>query len=225
MGQKVNPISLRIGLNRTWSSKWFATRKGYATKLHEDLAIRKFIDKKLKTAGLSRVIIERTAGTMKISLLSSKPGIIIGKKGSELDNLKKDILKMTKGLTDIAINIIEIKKPEVDAKIVADGISQQLERRVAFKKAMKRALQSATKFGALGIKISCSGRLNGAEIARTEWYREGRIPLHTLRADIDYGTSEAHTTYGAIGVKVWIYKGDLSTSDPSGHERKLTGMK
>ncbi len=221
MGQKVNPISLRVNINRTWDSRWYAGND-YASKLHEDLQIRKFLNKKLADAALSKVIIERSAKNMRITLYTSKPGIIIGKKGSDIEVIKKDIMKMTSD--DVHLNIVEIRKPEVDANIVAQGVAQQLERRIAYRRAMKRAVQSAMRLGAEGIRINCSGRLSGAEIARTEWYREGRVPLHTLRADIDYGVAEANTTYGVIGVKVWIFKGEILAHDPQAHDKRITGQ-
>jgi small subunit ribosomal protein S3 len=204
MGQKVNPIGFRLGINKTWSSRWFA-KKLYKTKLHEDFQIKKIATEKLKNAGVSRVIIERSSNKMLIVIFTSKPGIVIGKKGADLDAIKKEVGKITKD--EVKINIVEIKKAELDAKIVADSITQQIERRVAFRKALKKAVQTTMKFGAKGIRINCSGRLNGSEIARMEWYREGKVPLHTLRADIDYGESTSFTTYGACGIKVWIYKG------------------
>lgn len=221
MGQKVNPIGLRLGVNKTWGSRWFA-EKSYKEKLHEDFAIKKVVVKQLKNAGISRVVIERSANKMLIVIFTSKPGIVIGKKGADLEAVKKAVSKITKD--EVKINIAEIKKPELDAKIVADSITAQIERRVAFRKALKKAVQTTMKFGAKGIRINCSGRLNGSEIARMEWYREGQVPLHTIRADIDYATSEAHTTYGVIGVKVWIYKGDLVGHDPYSHEKRIKGL-
>ncbi len=221
MGQKVNPIGLRVNINRTWDSRWYAGRN-YATMLHEDLAIRKFIAKRLKDAGISKVIIERSAKNMRVTLFTSKPGVIIGKKGSDIEKIRREVSKMT--ADDVHLNIVEIRKPEVDANLIAQGVAQQLERRVAFRRAMKRAVQSALRMGAQGIRINCSGRLAGAEIARMEWYREGRVPLHTLRADIDYGTAEANTTYGVIGVKVWVFKGEILANDPSAHEKRITGQ-
>jgi len=205
MGQKTNPIGFRLGIIKSWESRWFS-EKDYSKLLQEDINIRKFLLKKLSTAGISKVVIERPAKLAKITIHTSRPGVIIGKKGSDIEKLKKDIGNITEG--DVSINIVEIKKPELDSQLVADNIAQQLERRVAFRRAMKRAVQSAMRLGALGIRVNCSGRLGGAEIARTEWYREGRVPLHTLRADIDYGVSRANTTYGICGVKVWIFKGE-----------------
>lgn len=206
MGQKVNPIGFRIGFNKTWDSRWFINKVGYAKCLLEDIKIRNYIKAALTTAGISKVVIERSAKKINIALHSARPGIIIGKKGADIDKVKKGIAKIADG--EVFINIVEIKKPEIDAQLVAEGIAQQLEKRVAFRRAMKRAIQTSMKLGALGIKISCSGRLGGAEIARTEWYKEGRIPLHTLRADIDFGMARANTTYGVIGITVHVYKGE-----------------
>ncbi len=210
MGQKVNPIGLRIGINRTWDSGWYSDRN-YAKFLHADLKIREYLKKKLYSAGISKINIGRKAEKLIIDILAARPGIIYGKKGSsEFDNVKNEIAKINRiKVKDVEINIVEVKKPELDSTLVAEGITAQLEKRVAFKRAMKKSVTMALKSGAKGIKITCGGRLAGAEIARTEWYREGRVPLHTLRADIDYGTSEANTTYGKIGVKVWIYKRDV----------------
>ena len=205
MGQKTNPIGLRLGINRSWESRWFS-EKDYSKLLQEDIVLRKFLFKNLSSAGISKILIERPAKLARITLYTSRPGVIIGKKGSDIEKLKKRITKMITG--DVSINIVEIKKPELDSKLVADNIAQQLERRVAFRRAMKRAVQSAIRLGALGIRVNCAGRLGGAEIARMEWYREGRVPLHTLRADIDYGVSRANTTYGICGIKVWIFKGE-----------------
>ena len=210
MGQKTNPIGFRLGVIKSWESRWFSV-KDYSKLLQEDIIIRKFLIKKLSSAGISKVVIERPAKLAKITIHTSRPGVIIGKKGSDIEKLKKDIGNITEG--DVSINILEIKKPELDSQLVADNIAQQLERRVAFRRAMKRAVQSAMRLGALGIRVNCSGRLGGAEIARTEWYREGRVPLHTLRADIDYGVSRANTTYGICGVKVWIFKGEKFDKD------------
>ena len=210
MGQKTNPIGFRLGVIKSWESRWFS-EKDYSKLLQEDITIRKFLIKKLSSAGISKVVIERPAKLAKITIHTSRPGVIIGKKGSDIEKLKKDIGNITEG--DVSINILEIKKPELDSQLVADNIAQQLERRVAFRRAMKRAVQSAMRLGALGIRVNCSGRLGGAEIARTEWYREGRVPLHTLRADIDYGVSRANTTYGICGVKVWIFKGEKFDKD------------
>ncbi len=206
MGQKVNPIGFRIGFNKTWDSRWFVNKANYANCLLEDIKIRNYIKSTLTTAGVSKVIIERSAKKINISLHSARPGIIIGKKGADIDKVKKEVAKITD--SEVFINIIEIKKPEIDAQLIAESVAQQLEKRVAFRRAMKRAIQTALKLGALGIKISCAGRLGGTEIARTEWYKEGRIPLHTLRANIDFGMARANTTYGVIGVTVHVYKGE-----------------
>ncbi len=221
MGQKVNPIGLRVGINRTWESRWYAG-KDYATKLLDDIKLREYIFKTLKAAAISRVVIERAATNTKVNIYSARPGVIIGKKGADIEKLRVDLSKRIGG--DVNLNIIEVRKPELDAKLVADGVAQQLERRVSFRRAMKRAVQSCLRLGALGIRINCGGRLGGADIARTEWYREGRVPLHTLRADIDYGTAAALTTYGIIGVKVWIYKGDIMEHDPMGRDKRLNEL-
>ena len=207
MGQKVNPTGIRLGITEQWTSNWFATSKDYANYLYDDLQVRKILHKRLKGAAVSRIQIERPAKNAKITIHSARPGVIIGKKGGDIEVLKAEITKLMK--VPVHISIAEIKKPELDAKLVADNVAQQLERRVMFRRAMKRAVQTTMKQGALGIKVSVGGRLGGAEIARSEWYREGRVPLHTFRADIDYSTAEAHTTYGVIGVKVWIYKGEV----------------
>ena len=206
MGQKVNPIGLRLGIVKTWDSRWYA-EKNYAKFLQEDIKIRRFIKEKLYHAGISKVEIERTANRAKITIRAARPGIIIGQKGAEIEKLQKEIQKMAQ--REISINIQEVRRVELDAQLVAENVALQLERRIAFRRAMKKSVTSSMKFGAQGIKIACSGRLGGAEIARSEWYREGRVPLHTLRADIDYGFAEARTTYGTIGVKVWIYKGEV----------------
>ncbi|HDG97133.1 MAG: 30S ribosomal protein S3 [Deltaproteobacteria bacterium] len=206
MGQKVNPIGLRLGINRTWDSKWFA-KKEYRTFVVEDFNIRKFIKNRLYQAGVSKIEIERAANRIRIRIHTARPGIVIGKKGAEIENLKRELEKRIN--REIFIDIQEVRKPEVDAQLVAENVALQLVRRVAFRRAMKKAVSSALRFGALGIKISCAGRLGGAEMARREWYREGRVPLHTLRADIDYGFAEAFTTYGVVGVKVIIFKGEI----------------
>ncbi|GAB4537437.1 MAG: 30S ribosomal protein S3 [Thermodesulfovibrionia bacterium] len=206
MGQKTHPIGARLGIIKTWDSRWFV-KKGYRELLHEDLAIQNYIKDKLYHAGVPRVEIERKWQKMRVIIHTARPGIIIGKRGAEVDKLKKEMEAMTG--KEVSIDIKEIRKPELDAQLVAENIALQIEKRVAFRKAMKKAVASALRFGALGVKVSCAGRLAGAEIARTEWYREGRVPLHTFRADIDYGLAEAKTTYGRIGVKVWIYKGDV----------------
>ena len=218
MGQKVNPIGLRLGINRTWDSRWFATRD-YATLLHEDLKLRRYLRKRLQQAGVSRVVIERPAKRARVTIYTARPGVVIGKKGQDIEKLRKELSDMTR--TDVQLNIVEIRKPEVDANLVADNIAQQLNRRVAFRRAMKRAVQSAMRLGALGIRINCAGRLGGAEIARMEWYREGRVPLHTLRADIDYGEATAQTTYGACGVKVWVFKGEVMAHDPMAQDKRM----
>ena len=206
MGQKINPIGLRLGINKTWDSRWFSS-DNYADKLHEDIKIRKHVKKSLHQAGVSKVIIERTGKKCHVSIHTARPGVVIGKKGADIDKVKKDVQKFTKD--EVHVNIIEVRKPDLDSTLVAESIAQQLERRVAFRRAMKRAVQSALRMGAEGIRINVSGRLGGAEIARMEWYREGRVPLHTLRADVDYGIASALTTYGVIGVKVWIFKGEI----------------
>lgn len=218
MGQKARPIGLRVGVNRTWDSRWFADGEHYATRLHEDFKIRTYIRKALRFSGISKVVIERPASKARVTIHTSRPGILIGKKGTDIDKIKKDLNKIVKG-GEVSLNIVEVRKPEADAVLVAETIAQQLEKRVSFRRAMKRAMQSAMRLGAKGIRVNVSGRLGGAEIARMEWYREGRVPLHTLRADIDYGTAEAQTTYGVIGVKVWIYKGDVYGNDPSAREQ------
>ncbi len=206
MGQKTHPYGFRIGFNKNWHSRWFHTRK-YSTFLHEDLALRRILKQRLYHAGVSNVEIERAETKLRINILTSRPGIIIGRKGSEVDRLKEEVQKATG--KEVFINIIEVDKPEIDAQLIAENIAIQLERRVSFRRAMKKGVESALRFGAKGIKVRCSGRLGGAEIARAEWYLEGRLPLQTLKADIDYGFSEAKTTYGIVGVKTWIYKGDL----------------
>ncbi len=218
MGHKVNPIGLRLGINRTWNSRWYADRD-YGDLLHEDLQIREFLEKRLQNAGLSKIVIERPAKKARVTIHTARPGVVIGKKGADIERLRVALGRMTK--SDVNLNIVEIRKPEIDAKLVADNIAQQLERRVAFRRAMKRAVQSAMRLGALGIRINVGGRLGGAEIARTEWYREGRVPLHTLRADIDYGEATAKTTYGTCGVKVWVFKGEIMAHDPMAQDKRL----
>jgi small subunit ribosomal protein S3 len=210
LGQKVNPIGLRLGIVKTWESRWFGG-KNYAAYIFEDHKLRQYVKKKLYHAGVSRIEIERSTKRIRLRIYTARPGIVIGKKGAEIAQLKKEIETLT--AHEVMIDIQEVRKPEVDAQLVAENVATQLERRVAFRRAMKRAVQSALRFGALGIKIVCAGRLGGAEIARTEWYREGRVPLHTLRADIDFGTAEAHTTYGIVGVKVTIFKGEILRKD------------
>ena len=207
MGQKVNPKGLRIGIIRDWDSKWFADKKSYATLLHEDLKIRDFIKKKLYVAGVSNIQIERAANRVKVFIHTAKPGIVIGRGGTEVEGLRKQLEQITG--KQVSVNIVEIKVPEADAQLVAENVASQLEKRIAFRRAMKQVVNRSMKMGAKGIRIACGGRLAGAEIARTEWYSEGKVPLHTLRADIDYGFAEANTTYGKIGIKVWIYKGEV----------------
>ncbi|MGY9019415.1 MAG: 30S ribosomal protein S3 [Alphaproteobacteria bacterium] len=217
MGQKVNPIGLRLGINRTWDSRWYAEGQ-YGDMLHEDIKLRKYLFDRLSQAGISKVIIERPAKKARVTIHSARPGVVIGKKGADIEKLRLELSRMTG--SDVNLNIVEIRKPEIDAKLVAENIAQQLERRVAFRRAMKRAVQSAMRLGAEGIRINCGGRLGGAEIARTEWYREGRVPLHTLRADVDYGTATGRTTYGACGVKVWIFKGEVLAHDPMAQDKR-----
>jgi len=211
MGQKVNPIGFRLGINRTWDSRWFADGN-YAELLHEDIKIRDYLHKKLEQAGVSKVLIERPAKKARVTIHTARPGVVIGKKGADIELLRRQVSKMTDA--DVHLNIVEVRKPEIDANLVAENIAQQLERRISIRRAMKRAVQSAMRMGALGIRINCAGRLGGAEIARMQWYREGRVPLHTLRANVDYGVGTAETTYGQCGVKVWIYKGDIMAHDP-----------
>ena len=218
MGHKVNPIGLRLGINKTWDSRWFADNKEYGDLLHEDLRIRKMLQKTLKQAAVSKIVIERPHRKCRVTIHSARPGIVIGKKGADIEKLRKRISSMTK--SEVHLNIVEVRKPEMDATLVADSIAQQLERRVSFRRAMKRAVQSTMRLGAGGIRINCGGRLGGAEIARTEWYREGRVPLHTLRADIDFGEATAVTAYGTCGVKVWIFKGEILEHDPMASERR-----
>jgi small subunit ribosomal protein S3 len=206
MGQKIHPTGFRLAVTRAWQSRWFATKANFATMLAEDLKVREYLKAKLKSAAVSRILIERPAKNARITIFSARPGVVIGKKGEDIENLKAELGRRLG--VPVAVNIEEIRKPEVDAQLIADSITQQLEKRIMFRRAMKRAMQNAMRLGALGIKIMSSGRLNGIEIARCEWYREGRVPLHTLKADIDYGFSEAKTTYGVIGVKVWVYRGD-----------------
>lgn len=223
MGQKIHPTGFRLAVSRNWASRWYAGNKDFAGKLAEDLQVREFLKKRLKNASVGRVLIERPAKNARITIYSARPGVVIGKKGEDIERLKVELTKMLG--VPVHVNIEEIRKPEVDAQLIADSITQQLEKRIMFRRAMKRAMQNAMRLGAQGIKIMSAGRLNGAEIARTEWYREGRVPLHTLRADVDYGTSEAQTTYGIIGVKVWVYKGDtLGRGDaPETTEKEAAG--
>src|SRR6059058_4184879 len=210
MGQKIHPVGFRLPVTRNWASRWYASNQNFATMLAEDLKVREFLKARLKSAAVSRILIERPAKNARITIFSARPGVVIGKKGEDIENLKAELTRRLG--VPVAVNIEEVRKPEIDAQLIADSITQQLEKRIMFRRAMKRAMQNAMRLGAQGIKIMSSGRLNGIEIARTEWYREGRVPLHTLRADIDYGTSEAKTTYGVIGVKVWVYKGDRSAT-------------
>ena len=219
MGHKSSPIGLRLQINRTWDSRWFAEGEDYGRLLLEDIRIRNFIMKTHLQAAISKVVIERPAKLCRVSIYAARPGVIIGKKGADIEKLRKQIATMTK--SDVSLNIVEIRKPEVDARLVAQGVADQLERRIAFRRAMKRAVQSALRLGAEGIRITCSGRLGGAEIARTEWYREGRVPLHTLRANVDYAEAQAHTAYGVCGVKVWIFKGEILGHDPLSQDRLM----
>ena len=219
MGQKVKPIGLRVGINRTWDSRWYADRN-YGELLHKDIELRNHLMERLKQASISRVVIERPAGRARITIYAGRPGLIIGKKGQDIEKLRVDLTKRVG--TEVSLNIVEVRKPEIDAKLIGENIAQQLERRVGFRRAMKRAVQSAMRLGAQGVRINCAGRLGGAEIARTEWYREGRVPLHTLRADVDYGEATAQTTYGAIGIKVWVFKGEVIGHDPMAQDKRLT---
>src|SRR5215211_4196868 len=219
MGQKVNPIGLRLGINRTWDSRWYAGKNDYGKLLHEDMEIRDELMKQLKQAAVSKIVIERPHKKCRVTIHSARPGVVIGKKGADIEKLRRKVAELTD--SDVVINIVEIRKPELDAQLVAESIAQQLERRVAFRRAMKRAVQSAMRLGAEGIRINCSGRLGGAEIARMEWYREGRVPLHTLRADVDYGVATAFTTFGTCGVKVWIFKGEILEHDPMAQDKKM----
>jgi small subunit ribosomal protein S3 len=219
MGHKSNPIGLRLQINRTWDSRWYAEGKNYATLLEEDLKMRKFVMETLPQAAISKVVIERPAKLCRVSIYAARPGVIIGKKGADIEKLRSALAAMTD--SDVKLNIVEIRKPEIDAKLVAQGIADQLIRRVAFRRAMKRAMQSAMRLGAEGIKVVCGGRLGGAEIARVEQYREGRVPLHTLRANIDYAEAEALTTYGIIGIKVWVFKGEILGHDPMAQDRLM----
>ncbi|WP_343343509.1 30S ribosomal protein S3 [Sphingomicrobium sp. XHP0239] len=219
MGHKSNPIGLRLQINRTWDSRWFAEGQDYGQQLLEDLKIRRFIMKELPQAAISKVVIERPAKLCRISIYAARPGVIIGKKGADIEKLKAKLAKMTD--SELSLNIVEIRKPEIDARLVAQGVADQLERRIAFRRAMKRAVQSALRLGAEGIRITCSGRLGGAEIARTEWYREGRVPLHTLRGNVDYAEATAYTAYGVSGIKVWVFKGEIMGHDPMAQEKLM----
>ena len=222
MGHKVHPIGIRLGIARDWNSKWYATKKDFATYLIADIKTRDMLRAKLVQAGISRIQIERPAKTARITIHTARPGVVIGKKGEDIEKLRKEVSDLMGVPTHI--NVVEIRKPETDAQLVAESIAQQLERRIMFRRAMKRAVQNAMRLGALGIKVNVAGRLNGAEIARTEWYREGRVPLHTLRADIDFGYGKATTAYGIIGIKVWIFKGEIMEHDPMASEKKMTDM-
>ena len=217
MGQKVNPHGIRLGINKTWSSRWFSKNE-YTKLLHQDLKIKNYVEKKLKNASISKINIERAAKKLRLSIYSSRPGIIIGKKGADIETLKNDLSKLSN--LEVFLDIKEVRKPEVEAKLVAENIASQLEKRISFRRAMKKAVQSAMRLGAKGVKVVCSGRLGGAEIARTEKYHEGSVPLHTLRGDIDYSTAEAETTYGICGIKVWINKGEILSKDPYASEKK-----
>ena len=219
MGQKVNPIGLRLGINRTWDSRWYAEGNSYGELLHEDIAIRKHLNDKLRQAGISKIVIERPHKKCRVTIHTARPGVVIGKKGADIEKLRRELGRFTD--SEVHLNIVEVRKPEVDAKLIAENIAQQLERRVAFRRAMKRAVQSAIRLGAEGIRINSGGRLGGAEIARTEWYREGRVPLHTLRADVDYGIATAHTAYGTIGIKIWVFKGEILERDPMAHDNRM----
>jgi len=219
MGQKVNPIGMRLQINRTWDSRWYAESKDFGNLLLEDIKMRAFIKEDCKQAGISRVIIERPHKKCRVTVHTARPGVIIGKKGADIETLRKKLAAMTD--SELHLNIVEVRKPEMDAALVAENIAQQLERRVSFRRAMKRSVQNTMRMGALGIRVNVAGRLGGAEIARTEWYREGRVPLHTLRADIDYAHAEAMTAYGIIGIKVWIFKGEIMEHDPQARDRRL----
>ena len=221
MGQKIHPTGFRLSVSRNWASRWYASNRDFATMLGEDIKVREYLKAKLKNAAVSRVLIERPAKNARITIYSARPGVVIGKKGEDIENLKKELAKRLG--VPVAVNIEEVRKPEIDSQLIADSITQQLEKRIMFRRAMKRAMQNAMRLGAQGIKIMSAGRLNGIEIARTEWYREGRVPLHTLRADIDYGFSEAKTTYGVIGVKVWVFNGEAFEADKKEEAPAATG--
>ena len=223
MGQKVNPIAMRLQVNRTWDSRWYADSKDFGALLQEDLKIREYIDKECAQAGVSKVIIERPHKKCRVTVHTARPGVVIGKKGADIEKLRQRLSKITE--SEMHLNIVEVRKPEIDAKLVAASVAQQLERRVLFRRAMKRAVQNAMRMGALGIRVNVSGRLGGAEIARTEWYREGRVPLHTLRANIDYAAAVASTPYGVIGVKVWIFKGEIMEHDPMARDKLDQGLR
>ena len=219
MGHKVKPTGLRLGINRTWDSRWYADGRDYGELLHEDLRIRRYLMSRLSQAGVSRVVIERPTKKARVTIHTARPGVVIGKKGADIERLRRSLAEITE--SEVHLNIVEIRKPEIEAQLIAENIAQQLERRVAFRRAMKRAVQSAMRLGAQGIRINCGGRLGGNEIARSEWYREGRVPLHTLRADIDYGEKTAHTAYGTCGVKVWVFKGEILEHDPMAQEKRM----
>ena len=223
MGQKVNPIAMRLQVNRTWDSRWYADSKEFGALLQEDLRIREYIDKECAQAGVSKVIIERPHKKCRVTVHTARPGVVIGKKGADIEKLRQRLSKITE--SEMHLNIVEVRKPEIDAKLVAASVAQQLERRVLFRRAMKRAVQNAMRMGALGIRVNVAGRLGGAEIARTEWYREGRVPLHTLRANIDYAAAVASTPYGVIGVKVWIFKGEIMEHDPMARDKLDQGLR
>ncbi|MCY4007710.1 MAG: 30S ribosomal protein S3 [Rhodobacteraceae bacterium] len=223
MGQKVSPVAMRLQVNRTWDSRWYAESQDFGDLLQEDVKIREYIQDTCGQAGISRVVIERPHRKCRVTIHTARPGMIIGRKGADIETLRKRLSEMTR--SDAHLNIVEVRKPEVDAQLVAESVAQQLERRVSFRRAMKRAVQNAMRMGALGIRVNVAGRLGGVEIARTEWYREGRVPLHTLRADIDYATYAASTPYGVIGVKVWIYKGDILEHDPAARDRREQEMR
>ncbi len=218
MGQKVNPIAMRLQVNRTWDSRWYANKKDYGKLLQEDLKLRAFIKKECSQAGISKIIIERPYKKCRITVHSARPGVIVGRKGVEIEALKTTLRRMTD--SELVFTVVEVKRPEIDAQLAADSVAQQIENRVSFRRAMKRAVQNAMRMGALGVRINVAGRLGGAEIARTEWYREGRVPLHTLRADVDYAISTATTPYGVIGIKIWIFKGEILEHDPSARDRR-----
>ena len=219
MGHKVNPVGLRLGINRTWDSRWFADGGDYGKRLHQDLELREFLRKRLSGAGVSRIVIERPAKKARITIHTARPGVVIGKKGADIEKLRQDLAVRTGA--EVSLNIVEVRKPEIDATLIAENIAQQLERRIGFRRAMKRAVQNAMRLGAQGVRVKCGGRLGGAEIARTEQYHEGSVPLHTLRADVNYGTATARTTYGSCGVKVWIYKGEIMEHDPMAQDKRM----
>ncbi|MCZ6604628.1 MAG: 30S ribosomal protein S3 [Alphaproteobacteria bacterium] len=219
MGQKVNPIGLRLGINRTWDSRWYADGPTYADQLHQDLELREYLHDRLSGAGVARILIERPAKKARITIHTARPGVVIGKKGADIEKLRVELSRRTG--SEVSLNIVEVRKPEVDAVLIAENIAQQLERRVAFRRAMKRSVQNAMRLGAQGVRVMCSGRLGGAEIARTEQYLEGKVPLHTLRGDVQYGTATGQTTYGACGVKVWIYRGDIMEHDPMAQDKRV----